>query len=729
MSDGQCDYLNSSYITINVTLNVSSDSYADTYDLHGGINYLDSNGWWQFLTGGGNWVYLSNGTNNMSLNFNAGEIRSGLPDGYNDNLEVWMGLSDINTWNEIGHKEYTTQQYNKNDLPGPQMTMSVTGDYINESANGSYFTVNLTINVSSGNSGTYDVHGGVHYIDTSRGWDEWMFITGTGSPRTLSEGTNSIALNFNAGDIYNMLQQKSYNGKLTIWTGVQNMTTWDHIAHAEYTTSSDYSTNSFSPPGLTIECTSDYNNATDYLTVNVTINASSAYQNTTLDVHGGLHYKQGWEWRFITGFGTQINLTNQTTTIPINFNGGEIRSSEQSGRYEIWVGISQEGQWDDIAHDDNTTNSYDYTDFAAPPVRIIREYLIYNNTDYANGTSYLTINVTLNASQTGAYFLEGGLHWIDGYQWKWITWEGTDINITSTGEQTFPLNFDGKQIANAQNDGWNGGTLVAWICVINTTTWNEINRVDEYTTGSYSPNDFSASPVTFNGSIQDSRVNTSGGGTPYDQLRVIVPITLNSSGNYEIFAGLFDVGNNTLITTASKTFTSGINVTLNFTGTKIYRKHFNGTFEFRAKIFDTDSWFECDNMINTTGYHNYTDFESATREATIAGSYSNYTNQNGDVVINVSVSVTQNETKYELYGDLFNDSGAIYITNAKNITYFDNQTGTVTAQLVFNGSTITNSSGEAPYKLAYLRLSIYNTVETIWEELDQKNNPYENINP
>jgi hypothetical protein len=717
--DGQYDYINSSFFTINVTLNVSDESYAGSYDLHGGVHYIDSNDWWHHITGTGNWIELVNGTNNEVINFNAGEIRTGLPDGYNDNLAVWIGLSEIDTWNEITNVDYRTQVYQKTDFPTPGVTVTAQDDYVNDS----YLTINLTVDVQSGYAGEYDIHGGIHWIDRSYGWDNWRFITGTGHPVNLVEGIQNVSLNFNGGEIYIVLLQEDYNDKLTSWIGIENMTTHYNVANTDYETTNSYSYDSFNPPQLSINATSDYINGT-YLTVNVTINATGDSLKKEYDIHAGIHWKQGWEWRYITGTGTTVNVT-QNMTIPINFNGGAIRASEHDGPYELWIGISQVGNWEDIAHDEYSTNSYVYTDFAPPSIRILQNSI----TDYANGTDYLTVNVTINASQTGVFFLEGGLHWRTGYQWNWMTWAGKDITITTTGEQTIPLNFDGKQIASAENDGWSGGKIVAWLSIMNTTTWSEISRVDEYETASnYYPSDFSVSPISFNGSIIDSGVNISGGGIPYTHLNITVPLNVTTAGNYTIFAGLFDAQNDTLIIAMSKEIDDTLdNVTLNFTGTKIYKKHYNGTYEFKARIFDVDNKFECDKMINTTNSYDYTDFTVGTQEATIIGNYSNFTNGDGDLIVNVTINIAQNNTRFELYGDLFDNSSTTYITNARNDSYFNNQTGEVVVQLLFNGTDIINSLVSPPYKLAYLRLSIRNEADNIWEELEVEINPYTNI--
>jgi len=734
MNDGQNDYLNTTgsttYITINATLNVSS-GYNGTYDLHGGIHYIDQNGWWKHIDGTGEWVTLTAGSQVIPLNFNAGQINATLTadsqTSYNDNFTVWIGLNDVNTWNEITNTEYYTQVYDRNDLPGPAMTMNATSEYVN----GSYLTVNLSVNVGSGNAGTYEVHGGIHWIDTSSGWEDWRFITGTGSPVDLIEGVNNIPLNFNAGEIYTTLEQNSYSGKLTVWTGVENTTNWNQITHTEYQTPGDYSSGSFSPPSLTINCVGDYNNATNYLTVNLTINATGSSLNQEYDIHTGIHYRDGWEWRFITGYGETINVTSNMT-IPINFAGEVIRSSEQDGPYEVWVGISNAGQWEDITHDEHTTGSYGYVDFAEPDVRIVSGSI----EDYANATQYLTVNVTVNASANAVgqtYFLEGGLHWKDGHQWKWITWEGTDVSIGSSGEHTVTLNFDGKQIANAENDGWSGEILVAWIEIRNSTTWRELSRVAEYEMAGYSSSDFTAIPIKFNHSVypSESLYNLSGGEAPYTHLNVTLSLNVTTQSNYEVFAGLFDVANKTMIVTSNASIGSeDTDVTLSFNGTKIYKKGYNGTFEFRAKLFDTSGskWFECDNIQNMTASYNYTDFQVGTMEATIVGNYSNFTNVNGDLVVNVTINVVQNQTKYELYADLFDNSTSAYITSYKNETeddtsWLNNQTGNVTVQLVFNNSEIQNSSAVAPYRLGYLRLSIC-IAEGTWEELTVEIDPY-----
>ncbi|MCX6665832.1 MAG: carboxypeptidase-like regulatory domain-containing protein [Euryarchaeota archaeon] len=712
--DPSYGYINGSYFTVNVSVNVTSSSYAGTYDLHGGVAYRTGDGW-QHLTGTGNWVQLVNGINNKTLNFNAGEIRTGLPGGYNNNLSVWIGLSNTTTWTEITHIEYITQMFDSSLFPEPDITLSGTGDYVN----GSSLTVNITINAEY--AGEYDVNGGINWIDISQGGENMRFITGSGSMQQLSVGANNIAFNFNAGDIYNTLLAQGYTGKLAAWISVQNMTTREQLAHLDYRTSNEYSIGSFSPPDLIINCTGDYNNETDYLTINVTLNATGSSLNTIYDIHAGIHWQQGREWMYITGYGTTVNVT-ENMTIPINFNGGSIRISEHDGPYQVWVGISTPGNWQDIAHDQYTTGTYNYIDFAAPPVQILSS----NLTDYANSTTYLTVNVTVSATQTGVYFLEGGLHWKDGIQWKWITCKGTEINITEIGNSTIPLNFDGKQIARAAQDGWTGGYLVAWITIRNITTWSEINRINEYTTQrSYSPSDFTEAPITFNGTIIDSGSEDFAPlTTQYNSLKVIVPLNITQegqSGNYKIYASLYDPVNKTFIVAANSSNITGSveNATLLFNGTRINNTHYNGTFEFRAKIIDLTNKYECDRMVNITSSYTYDQFIGASPDATIIGNYTNYTS--GEYLI-VNITIHINSTRqYELYGDLFN-STTTYITNARNSTFENTSGQDVNVSLKFNRSAINSSSvSSPPYKLAYLRLSVKNEADNIWDELETTN--------
>lgn len=720
--DTTCGYINGSFLIINVTLNVSDASYAGLYDLHGGVHYRTDEGWWEHITGTGTWSDLENGINNKTLNFNAGEIKNGLPPGYNDNLFIWLGLSNVSTWDEVTYTEYITESYQKSDFPDAGISIKSVGS----DNTGDYLRVNLTVNVTDGNAGEYELHGGVHWVETLYGWEEWRFITGTGTPVQLSVGEYNVSLNFSGGDIYSSGQ----NGPYMIWLGIENRSTWQQMAHAEY--EANYNYDDFNSPTLTINCTDDYyNSTTEYLVVNVTINATGNSLNKDYDIHAGIHWvdtSYGWpEWRFITGFGRTLNVTGNMT-ISLNFSATAIQSTGENGPYEVWAGISLAEQWEDLAHDEYTTSPYDYTGFAEPAVRII------NNgssiTDYANGTDYLTVNITVNTTSSAVgetYFLDGCLHWKDGYNWKWIAWEGTEFTVSSAQNYTIKLDFDGKQLSRAgEEDDWPGGTtLVAWFAVRNTTNWNELSRVDEYETGrSYSPSDFTASPITFNGFITDAPVNTSGEGWPYTHLNVTVPINITTAGNYTIHAGLFDAANSTFIV-ASEAYISNIysddTINLSFNGTKIYKKQYNGTFEFKARIFENITWFECDKIINTTNYYNYTNFTLATPEAIIVGNYSNFTNGNNDLVINVTINISVN-TSFELYGDLFNNVSSAYITTARNTT-FNTSTGDVVAKLVFNNSAIVNSSASPPYKLGYLRLSM-EISSGVWEELDVEKDVY-----
>jgi hypothetical protein len=167
-------------------------------------------------------------------------------------------------------------------------------------------------------------------------------------------------------------------------------------------------------------------------------------------------------------------------------------------------------------------------------------------------------------------------------------------------------------------------------------------------------------------------------------------------------------------------------VNVSFNGTRINDKHYNGSFEFRARIFDTGHSFEYDRITDTSGIYHYTDFKELPPEATIIGSYSNYTD-GGQLIINITINVnTTTPRLYEVYGDLFDSTSTTYVTHAKNMTYFNNHTGHVIVQLAFDRDEINASGVEAPYNLAYLRLSIKNAGDS-WEELEIKINPYTHI--
>ncbi len=495
------------------------------------------------------------------------------------------------------------------------------------------------------------------------------------------------------------------------------MDSWDELAHTELETSETYSYTAFPGPGVVLNVTGDYiNQSGQFLTVNATITATEDYQNRTLDLHGDIHWKEGWEWRFITGFGQQINLTQETTNISINFNGGAIRSSEHDGPYEVWLGLNEQETWEDITHRDHTTNAYDYTSFAPPNIRIVEQEC----SDYANGTQFITVNVTLDVNQTGDYFLEGELFWKEGYHWQWITWNGKQITITNTGIQNYSLNFDATELHRAEDEGWDtADQLYSWIAVMNSTSWTEINRIDEYQLqGNYSPDNFMTTPVSFNGLITEYPTNSSGGSNPYDLFNISIPLNVSIPATYEISAALFDPINNTLITKTNCTISNVVTtVNVSFNGTKISKKQYNGSFEFRAKIFNTTTMKEYDNHVEMTSEYHYDDFTQALPEARLVNNYSSYINSsNGNLVVNVTVNVssTGNGKDFEIYGELFSNQTDTYITY--NETIISLNQGENTTTLIFNGSAINNSNLNGPYVLDYIRLSVNLTGN--WEEIE-----------
>ena len=741
-AEGSTDiaYIDGDQFIVNVTINVSSENNGE-YDLHGGVNYQTNEGWWQHITGAGDWVDLEDGQNNETLIFNAGEIKNKLPSG-SRNLSIWIGINDIDDWEEITHNEYITKEYSQNDFPGPKMT--VTGN--DDSVWGENYTVNLTLTASNDDYfNNLEIHGGLNYIDDSNGWDEWRFITGFHQEVSLSSN-GTISCNFSGGDIYTELETIEGSTRLIAWIAVENTTTWTKLAHIEYESGQEYSSSDFSAPSLTLNCTGDFYNDTvgvEFLQVNVSLNKTDGFAGNTqaYEIHSGIHYidtSNDWEeWRFITGFNRQITPT-ENITIPLNFSGTALYESGQTGPFEVWVGLSRLGQWDDIAHYEYTTTSnYSDENFSAPPIEINDSDI----SDYVNDNGDLQINVSVRRpSDDGPmgeepeyeYILEGCIHWKQGHQWKWISWTETPFNDTDydADEYNISLNFSGQELKKAAEKGWTGQQLVAWFSIRDTETWAEVSRVDEYETqNSYGPSDFSDAPVTFNRSqyVAEELINTTGDGAPYDYLNITVPlnITDGTSGNYKIFAGLFDGANNTFVVGKSKEIVlSSDSVVLNFSGEKINRNRCNIT-EFRAKIFDEDNNLECDHYANSTSQtFVYTDFVEKAPEASIGSNYSNTTDGSDNLVIQVNISITENNNRFKLYGDIFDNTSSTFITKAKNVSYFDNVTGNVTVNLTFSKTDIDNSEISTPYKLAFLELSILNAADGVWEPLDTKINPY-----
>lgn len=719
-------YINGTdYFTVNITLNVSDANFVGNYDLHGDISFMN-NGWWQHVTGTGNWIELEEGLNYKTLNFNVGMLQSELPEGYNDNLSIWVGINDVNSWEEISHHEYITKTYQKSDFPGAKMALSGQTDEVwNDN-----FTINVTVNASSDSYfNNLEINGGLHWIDQSNGWDEWIFITGFHQEVTLSQN-GTISCNFSAGDLYKALQGKT-NKRLTAWISIQNKSTWAELTHIEYETSNTYSGIDFNPPSISMNCSSDYyNSSDDKLKVNVTINATSAIlsQSNNFEIHSGIHYidsSGGWnEWRFITGFNRQITLS-QNMTIPLNFSGTAIYETGETGPFEIWVGLSRINDWEDIAHDEyTTTTDYSGTSFAEPDIYIIDQSI----TDYANDSDSdgqaenLTINITVNASSVGQeYLLEGGLHWQQGQQWYWIGWAETSFYSTS-GQSNISLNFDGQEIYKASTDGWSGGKLVAWFALRNASTWAEISYVDKYETQiTYSASDFSLPSIEFNTSINLIE-STVGDILNYSALNITVPLTVRNTGIYTLHGGLFDPINKTLLAKASINITSTgeITKTLSFNGTKIYNKGYNGTFEFRAKI--TSGITEYDRMKSLLGYYNYTDFQEGTPPAWIENNFSSYIN-NGNLVINVTINVsaTGNGETFEIYGDLFNGNNSHWITSNSTIAILS--TGEQSINITFDGTKINNAGESGNYSLEYVRLA--HEVSGTYEELDFMKNAHD----
>ncbi len=368
------------------------------------------------------------------------------------------------------------------------------------------------------------------------------------------------------------------------------------------------------------------------------------------------------------------------------------------------------------------------------------------DTDGDGFFDYIAIDVGVNVSKAGYYYVNGNLY--NGSGW-YIDSTSNYTNLNS-GNQTVQLRFRGAQIWQYR---MSGTFNLSYLYLYNSTSWEQFDyRYYAYTTNSYNYTDFRPQAILMPG-IRDYGIDEDNNGL-YDYLVIEKQVNVTTAGDYELDGYLYNPSGYYIGYAYNyTTLNSGVqNITLRFNGVQIYKSNSTGNFTLHTNLYgysssdlsastvqqakeklvmpkmeeteeintsshdlkplaislkqlaNTSIWQWFDSATDLTGYYSYTQFERL--PARFSDAYSDYgldTDGNGFydyIVINVGVNVSK-AGNYQVSGSLYNGSGW-YINWTDNSAYLD--AGNQTVQLRFNGAKIWQYRMNGTFDLKYLYL-------------------------
>jgi len=682
------DDAGSEYDYLLVSVNVTAQSDYSNVEFMGDLHKESIQGNWQWISWMSNWTIFDAGTSTLTLRFD-GEIISNSE--INGPYQVRIELRDRNEDKMLDSIErLDTPSYISSNFQAASASFVPGGitDWGNDTApaDGSYdyLDINATINCTS--AGTYEVMGDL-FSDSSG----WKWLGWTNRFVNLPVGETTVKLQFEGMQIRNKGINGYYKARLELRDSDGSMI--DSVD--PYTTQYSYNANDFQTSGAEFVSGSVDDriiDGGDYLDLNVTVSCTTAGRYW---IGADLHKESGWDWDFIAWESTEQTLQVGETNITILFSGQTIRNSGIDGPYHIRLELRDTDTWtEQDLIERHTTNTYYATNFSEPTVSFLEDSF----TDWNNNTgNYLEINITINCTSAGTYWLNGDLQKKTGYNWQWIAWKGQDVTLTGDGEQVVKLQFDGEKINSSSIDG----PYYLRAEIVNTTTWTMLDVVEEYTTNSYQYTDFEGSAIQFVDAYTADWGNDTDNDGDYDYLQFNLTVDCGTAGNYWLHTNIDKVsgvrwqsvtwqGQEITLTGAGEQ-----DVIVQFDGSAIRNKGIDGPYQVRFELGSATGEFKQYDTIEsyTTSWTTYSanDFNSAGVELV------DMTNGDADSIVNgnLQINVTVNSSttgKYEIFGDLFNESGWNWQWVTSKSMYIDvTDTGEQTFTLTFDGEAIYNS--------------------------------------
>ncbi len=685
---------NYNYLKVTVEVTANEDKNVVVFgDLH------KQSGWqYSWIDWTENWTSISSGaTNNITLLFDGEIIRNKEIDGpYQLRLELW----DADDWSLLDVIDsFDTPAYSYENFQAP--AAAFVDDNITDWGNDTdddgfydYLEVNVSVNV--GTNGTYEISGDLH-----QDLNGWTWLGWTNQEEDLVAGESTVKLLFSGSQIRN----KGVNGpyKIRLELRDSNRRTMDHIE--SYSTQT-YSYTDFQGSGAELIGSRDRGVGTqgsyDYLELNVTVNCTSA--GTEYWIGADLHKQSGYEWTFIAWESEEFTSSVGEQVIPIYFSGEQIRNSEVDGPYQVRIDLRDRDTWSEQdLIERNNTQDYNYTDFKQPSASFYEG----NITDWGNDTdsdteyNYLDVNVSINCTTAGTYWIHADLHKQTGYSWEFIDWKGKEITLDDSGEQIVKLQFDGEIISSSDING----PYHIRLELTNPSDWRRYDVIERYTTNTYTATQFEQSTISFvenDYSPSDRGIGTLGA---YSYLDVNVSIDSSSTGTYWLHADLFkdSAGRWEFISWKGQEIThngTGIeNFTVLFDGSQIRNKQIDGPYKVHFELMSVSGEWKRYDFIEqyTTNSYSYTDFASAGVQLVDQSAGTADYIAAGNLQINVTLN-SSTSGDYKIWGDLHKESAQNWQWITWNETQVStNDSGEQTFPLTFEGGDIYEKGIDGPY--------------------------------
>lgn len=324
-----------------------------------------------------------------------------------------------------------------------------------------------------------------------------------------------------------------------------------------------------------------------------------------------------------------------------------------------------------------------------------------------NGNSlydYLVVNVTINVTSPGDFFMTGDLYDNFGLTSITYTWNYTTL---FAGKNVVSMWFSGYEI---YNSGENGPYRVEL-----TLSSDSGSDTDTYYTNFYQYTKFEPPDAQFSPPHSDYGLDTNSPANGlFNYLVVKVNVSVIASGIYDVFATLMkslhyidDDSNSTYLDVGTHS------VELRFHGPTIFNYGEDGPYDIELTLRD-ESYNELDSNLHITKSYQYTQFDQPPVQ--FSQPHDDYgidtdipSNDLYDfLVVNVHIYITLQGT-YEVVGVLLNCYDN-YIGDATNTTYLD--LGSQIVKLTFDGTLIYTNDVDGPYNV------LLSTYDDAYNELD-----------
>jgi hypothetical protein len=380
----------------------------------------------------------------------------------------------------------------------------------------------LRVNVSLHVLGEGDIH--VYcYLYTGTGQYIQM-IYGTA---WLPVGAGTITTEFTGEYIFSSLENGTFSVDIYLYDSG-----WNYLGYERHTTSTYNYTDFDTPEAIFFPPHSDYardddsDSHYDYLVLEVVL---QVYDEGEYTVEADLED----DWGYSVSYAEHADaFVAGTHIVELLFPGWEVGSAGMDGPYYAHIYLyNYYGA--SIDYNYHETSAYARSDFEGMPVEFLPPHDDYaSDTDGDGYYNELTIEITINCSETGYYDLE---IYVEDSSWPYEFHHEYETLYMEDGETaTYLISFDSYSI---RSNGVNGRFMLD-LYLYNSSTYYEYDY-DYYETQYYWVGDFDPIGAFFEPPYDDyGRDDDSDG--QYDFIVVTVPINASSTGYYDLLVYIYD---------------------------------------------------------------------------------------------------------------------------------------------------------------------------------------------